>query len=96
MKLMSACIRIRFLATFKQIVGKEEITLDFQPETTLGQVLNTLAEKYGKDFEETVDKETGQIDVNTLVMLNGQNVRDTSVKLKANDLVIVTVPLGGG
>lgn len=93
---MNARIKIRFLATFKQVVGKEEITLDFQPETTLGQILDTLAEKYGKDFEEAVDKETGQINVDTLVMLNGQNVRDANVKLKADDLVIVTVPLGGG
>jgi len=55
-----------------------------------------LARKYGKDFEETVDKKTGQIDINTLVMLNGQNVRDTNLKLKDNDLIIITVPVGGG
>jgi len=95
-KLMNAHIKIQFYAMFKEIVGKKEIIHDIYSETTLGDVLTMLAKKYGKDFEETIDKKTGQVDVNTLVMLNGQNIRDTDVKLKENDLVIITIPVGGG
>jgi len=93
---MNAHIKIRFFATFKEIVGKGEITHNLRSITTLGQVLNMLGEKYGKDFKQTINKNTGQIDINTLVMLNGKNVRDTDVKLKDNDMIIITVPLGGG
>lgn len=81
---------------FKEAVGKKEILQDIHPETTLGDILNVLANRYDKDFKETIDENTGQVDVNTLVMLNGRNIRDTSVKLKDKDLVIITIPAGGG
>jgi MoaD family protein len=81
---------------FREIAGRKELIQDIRSETTLGEILDTLARKYGKDFEETVDKKTGQVDINTLVMINGQNVRDTKMKLKDNDLIIITVPVGGG
>lgn len=81
---------------FKEIAGKKEIYQDIQSETTLGEVLERLARKYGKDFKEIVDKKTGQIDIDTLVMLNGKSVRATSMTLNDNDLVIITVPVSGG
>ena len=93
---MSANIRIRFLAIFKDAAGKKEITQAIHNETTLGDVLTSLANKYGKDFQQTIDKKTRQVDFNTLVMINGKNTRDTNIKLKDNDLIIMTVPLGGG
>lgn len=93
---MNAHIKIRFFATFKEIVGKGEITHNIRSTTTLGEILNMLGEKYGKDFKQTINKNTKQIDINTLIMLNGQNVRDIDVKLKDNDVIIITVPLGGG
>lgn len=93
---MEASIKIRLFAMFKEVARKKEILQDIQSGTTLGDVLETLAKKYGKDFGEIVDKKTGQIDIDTLVMLNGKNVRATSMILKDNDLVIITVPVSGG
>lgn len=93
---MNARVKIQLYAMFKEIAGRKEIIQNIQSETTLGEVLDALAKKYGKDFQETIDKKTGQVDVNTLVMLNGKNVRDTNLKLKNNDLIIITVPVGGG
>jgi len=93
---MTARVKIQLFAMFKEIVGRKEIVLDIHSETTLGVVLKILAEKYDKDFKETVDEKTRQVDVNTLVMLNGRNIRDTDVKLKDNDLIILTIPVGGG
>lgn len=96
MKLMTTRIRVQFFAMFREIVGKREILQSMPSQPTLKEVLKKLAEKYGKDFEETINKTTGQVDVNTLVMLNGRNIRETDVKLKDNDLIIITVPAGGG
>lgn len=93
---MTSRIKIQLFAMFKEAVGKKEILQDIHPETTLGDILNVLANRYDKDFKETIDENTGQVDVNTLVMLNGRNIRDTSVKLKDKDLVIITIPAGGG
>lgn len=93
---MNIRVKIRFYAMFKEIAGKKEILHDIRSETTLREILTELAKKYGKDFKETINKKTGQVDVNTLIMLNGQNVRDTNVKLKDDDLIVITVPAGGG
>ena len=93
---MTSRIKIQFFAMFREAVGRKEIMQDIYPETTLGDILNVLANKYDKDFKETVDGNTGQVGVNTLVMLNGRSIRDTNVKLKDKDLVIITIPAGGG
>ena len=93
---MTAHVKIQLFAMFKEVTGKKEIIQNIHSEETLGGVLAELARKYDKDFAETIDEKTGQVDVNTLVMLNGRNVRDADVKLKHNDRIIITVPVGGG
>jgi molybdopterin converting factor small subunit len=59
-------------------------------------MLNKLERKYGKDFKTIVDPKTGQVNADTLVMLNGQSVRKLDTPLKSNDLVMISVPVGGG
>lgn len=89
-------VRIKLLAMFKETAGQKEIKHHIEPETTLRGVLEALAQKYGGDFEETLNCKTGRVDVDTLVMLNGKNVRNAGTKLKANDLIVITVPAAGG
>ncbi|UCE95650.1 MAG: MoaD family protein [Candidatus Bathyarchaeota archaeon] len=96
MKPYKAHVKIQFFAIFREIVGKREIMQDIYSGTTLGEILKMLAKRYGEDFNETIDDKTGKIDVNTLVMLNGRNIRDIDVKLRSDDLIIITVPMGGG
>ena len=96
MKPTRSQVRIKLFAMFKETAGQKEITHPIEPEATLKTVLEALAAKYGGDFEETIVHETGQVDINTLVMLNGKNVRTTGTKLKDNDLLVITVPAAGG
>jgi MoaD family protein len=93
---MTARVKIQLFAMFREIAGKKEIVKDIHSGMTLGEVLVELARKYDKDFAETIDEKIGQVDFNTLVMLNGRNIRDIDEKLKDNDLIIITVPVGGG
>jgi molybdopterin converting factor small subunit len=81
---------------FKETAGQKEITHQIEPDTALSTVLDALATKYGGDFNETIDHETRQVDVNTLVMLNGKTIRNLGTKLKDNDLLVITVPAAGG
>ena len=93
---MTAHVTVLLHAMFKEIAGKREITHDLNPNTTLQTVLDELAGKYGKDFKQIVDPKTGQIGVDTLVMLNGQSLRKTDVQLKDGDVIMISVPIGGG
>jgi len=89
-------IKILFNAAFRQIAGKKVITQEINPSQTLADVLSKLAKQYGKDFNKIIDPKTKQISIDTVVMINGQSVRKADTKLKDNDVIIITVPVGGG
>jgi len=93
---MTAQARVLFHAMFREAVGKGEITHELGSNSTLRMLLDDLARKYGKDFKQILNPKTGLIEVDTLVMLNGQSVRKPDVQLKDGDVVMITVPIGGG
>ncbi len=93
---MTAHVRVLLHAMFKDIAGKREIIQELDSGFTLGDILSMLTKKYGRDFNEIIDPRTGQISVDTLVMLNGKSVRQTDIKLQDKDIIMISVPIGGG
>jgi len=93
---MTVQVRVLFHAMFKEIAGTREITKELDLNSTLREILDELARKYGKDFKTIVDPKTGQISADTLVMLNGQSLRKIDVPLKDRDVIMISVPVGGG
>jgi len=94
---MTAKVKVLLHAMFREIAGKGEITQEIEDSNfTLRDLLNTLARKYGKDFKEILEPKTGVINTNTLVMLNGQSVRKSDTKLKDKDVIMISLPIGGG
>ncbi len=83
-------------ADFRKIVGRKEIFKKVQQDSTLGQILDSLAEEYNGEFRDIVDPETGMISLDFLISVNGLSARNTNVKLNDNDVVMVTIPAGGG
>jgi MoaD family protein len=89
-------LKILFHANFREITKKREIFEKIEDNSTVASVLEILAKKYGKDFNEIIDPETGQISTDVIVMLNGRVIRATDTKLKDKDVFVITLPLGGG
>jgi MoaD family protein len=81
---------------FKETAGQREILQEVNPNFTLGDMLEALAKRYGKEFNTIIDPKTGMVSVDTLVMVNGKSVRKPDVPLKDKDVVMITVPVGGG
>jgi MoaD family protein len=81
---------------FKETAGQREILQEVKPDSTLRDMLNALAEKYGKEFNSIIDPKTGQVSLDTLVMVNGKSERKLDFQLKDKDVVMITVPVGGG
>jgi MoaD family protein len=94
--LMTARAKVLLQAMFKEIAGKGEITQELNPASTLRTVLDELAQKYGKEFRSIVDSKTGQIENDTLVMVNGRSMRKTDVQIGDGDVIMISVPIGGG
>lgn len=93
---MISHVKVLLVAMFRQIAGQREILEEVGPNATLRSVLTTLAKRYGKDFNDIIDAKTGQISVETWVMVNGRSVRRTDIELKDNDVIMIGVPIGGG
>jgi len=91
-----ARVKVLLHANFREIVGKREIVEEIDATSTLRQILDKLAKKYRKDFQQIVDSKTGVISLEFLVSINGRIVRDTNVRLNNDDIVMITIPAGGG
>lgn len=96
MRLMTARVTVLLHAMFKETAGKREVIQELDNGSTLRVLLDKLAREYGRDFNQVLDPCTGQITADTLVMLNGQSMRKTDVQMKNGDVVMISVPIGGG
>lgn len=81
---------------FKEIAGQREILQEVNANSTLRDMLDVLAKKYRKEFNSIINPKTGQVSLDTLVMVNGRSIRKPDVQLEDNDVVMITVPVGGG
>lgn len=93
---MTDHVRVLLHGTFREVAGARETIEEIASGSTIRDVLSKLAEKYGKDFNNIMNPETGQIDLETLVMVNGKSIRRPDLELRNNDVVMITVPFGGG
>ncbi len=93
---MSVRVRVLLHANFREIVGKREIIEEINSNSTLRDILDKLAQRYGRDFKQIVDPETGAISSEFLVSINGRIKRGANVKLNNNDVLILSIPVGGG
>lgn len=93
---MSAHVKVVLLANFKKIVGKRETIEEIDSNSTLKHILDKFAKKYGGDFKQIVDQNTGNISLEFLVSINGRIIRNANVKLNNNDILMLTIPVGGG
>jgi MoaD family protein len=93
---MTVRVTVLLSAMFKEAAGKREVIQELGEGSTLKVLLDKLAHEYGKDFNQILDQNTGQVTIDALVMLNGQGVRKTDVQIKDGDVVMISVPIGGG
>ena len=93
---MNTCVKVVLVGNFRKTVGKREIVEETNSNSTLKHVLDKLARRYGRDFNQIVDPQTGRISLEFLVSINGRVTRDTNIKLNNDDILMITIPAGGG
>jgi molybdopterin converting factor small subunit len=94
--MMTSKVKILFQGTFQEVTKEREISIEFNKNCTLAFILDILAEKYGKDFKNITDPKTDKISNEFLVLLNGRGIRTTDSIIEDNDILMFTIPLGGG
>lgn len=89
-------VTVLLQANFREIVGKRKIIKKINSDSTLKNILDNLAKIYGRDFHQLIDLKTDLISLEFLVSVNGRIVRDINTKLNNGDILIITIPAGGG
>ena len=94
--MMKESIEIIFTATFREITKKRKIIEEINEDCTFERILTRLVKKYGNDFDNVINSQTGKISSDILIMLNGKGIRDIDEKIKDKDVLIFSLPVGGG
>ena len=95
-------VKVRFFTSLREIVGEREETLTFPDgkSVTVDLALKTLAEKYGKPFQEYIyDTKTSQPKGFLQFLINGNSTstqKGLQTDLKNGDVLAILPPVGGG
>jgi len=92
-------VKIKFFTTLREIVGKKEEQIELSRSVTVQALMRQLSKKYGKDFEDYVYDELGNIRGHLQFLVNGKSIttlQGLKTKLKENDQIAILPPVGGG
>jgi len=88
---------VRFFATLREVTGETETDCE-APAAVLGELLETLAARYGSGFRRAVLDGT-RLAPAVMVLVNGHNARfsgGVETPLQVDDEIAIFPPVGGG
>ncbi|MFY1111802.1 MAG: MoaD/ThiS family protein [Methanosarcinaceae archaeon] len=92
-------VRVKFLATIRQITGEPEIELEIHPGDSVEAALQALQARYGKTFKEATTGTTAGGIPKVRFLVNGRNtdfLEGPETKLKDGDVMVLIPPVAGG
>jgi len=98
-KKASIRVKVKFFTTLREIVGKKEEHIEFSHSVTVEKLLKQLSKTYGKEFENYVYDELGNIRGHLQFLVNGKSItalEGLKTKLREGDQVAILPPVGGG
>jgi len=88
-------VKVALASIYREAARAKELTLDLPEGCTLRELLSRLGELYGGPFKELV-AEDGSINREALLLVDGMNIRQASLKLKDGDFVFIASEVVGG
>jgi len=92
-------VKVKFFTTLREIAGKKEDQIELSRSVTVEALLRQLAKKYGKEFEDYIYDELGNIHGHLQFLVNGKSItalQGLKTKLREGDQVAILPPVGGG
>ena len=89
-------VKLRLWGIFQELAGEREVGVEFPPGSTIGDLLELLIKRHGKQFKKEFFK-PGSREVRPYVklLLNGKATKPKA-KLSEGDVVAIFPPVGGG
>lgn len=91
-------IELRFFANFREAVGQKTLEREYDAETTVGTVLESLEAEF-PELEGDIIDENGDLQPQLSILKNGRDVvhlDGPSTTLEAGDTLSVFPPVAGG
>jgi len=98
-KKASIRVKVKFFTALREIVGKKEEQVELSRSLRVEALLRQLSKTYGKEFEDYVYDELGNIREHLQFLVNGKSItalEGLKTKLKEGDQVAILPPVGGG
>ena len=96
---MTFKVTARFFTTLREMAGRKEDHVEFSKAATVNSLLKHLSKKYGKEFDNYIFDELGEVRGHLQILINGQSItkmRGMKTKLKEGDQIAILPPVGGG
>jgi len=92
-------VKVKFFTTLREITGKREEQIELTRSVTVETLLGQLAKAYGKDFQDYVYDELGNVRGHLQLLVNGNSItalQGLKTKLREGDQLAILPPVGGG
>ena len=92
-------IKVSFLSLLADVIGKTEIPLVIDANSTIKDVLSTLTLKFGSDFENVILSTPDNLSKYVILGLNGKDIRtfdNLNTILKEGDEISFLPAIAGG
>jgi len=92
-------VKIIFLSILTDITDVEELNLAVEDNSTIRDILNQLASKFGAKFEKMIYKTSSDLSKYILITVNGKHIRlikGLATKVQADDEVSFIPAIAGG
>ena len=93
-------VKVRTILTLKAIMGSGETELSFPEESTLGQLITTLVNRWGEDLASYLhEPNTRSLRPYIRLMVNGRDIaflEGVETVLRNGDEVLILPPVSGG
>jgi molybdopterin synthase sulfur carrier subunit len=92
-------VTVRFFTSLREITGKKEDLLELPRSLSVDAVLRQLSKRYGKEFDDYMFDEIGDVRGHLQVLINGRSVstmQGLKTQLNDADQVAILPPVGGG
>ena len=92
-------VTIEYFLMFRERAGKKSETFEIGEGTTVQDVLNQAASKYGEEFQDALFDRGGNLRGYVRVLVDGRDVQGLnglSTRLRSNCIVSIFPPAGGG
>jgi molybdopterin synthase sulfur carrier subunit len=91
--------KITFLSLLIDVTDVEELSLQVSDNSDLRNLLDQLALKFGKRFEEMIFKSSNDLNKYVLITINGRDIRSLEglkTKIQENDEISFIPAIAGG